>query len=152
MGKHDTKAYKNKSIERRSSSFSNAGSSVKGHGFALARKRKFLKKYGKSMQRGLQKDLKADTTSDQDSLKLQKRKSISNELIAAREKFKEDEKAREQRKKDIAEAKKAHQEEVAKNVQKRRKVSKDLSKRTKKGQPVMKNQIMFMLDKIKSNK
>ena len=51
---------------------------------------------------------------------------------------------------EIEEAKQKHYETVMKNIEKRKKTSKALSKRTKKGQPVMANQIKFMLDKIKT--
>lgn len=51
---------------------------------------------------------------------------------------------------EIEEARQQHTKAVKKNIEKRKKISKALSKRTKKGQPVMANQIKFMLDKIKT--
>lgn len=128
---------------------------------------------------------------------LSKTKQKSNILNIARQKFKEEKKAREEKRKvgaliikfqslslmacqtcvafliicpvilqisnesqflnvsilsfqEIEEARQQHTKAVKKNIEKRKKISKALSKRTKKGQPVMANQIKFMLDKIKT--
>ena len=49
---------------------------------------------------------------------------------------------------EIQEARQKHNKTVMKNIEKRKKTSKELRKKTKKGQPLMKTQIEYMLGKI----
>ena len=53
---------------------------------------------------------------------------------------------------EIQEAKQRQRETIMKNIEKRKKTSIALRKRTKKGQPVMKSQIEYILDRIGGTK
>ncbi|XP_068717509.1 uncharacterized protein [Montipora capricornis] len=175
---NDTKG-KSKSHWRKQGSFLKVGSKDKGHAFVEKRKRIALREYKKLLkktrndrifngaldeeaERGFggipsrQEKANLQNVSDSSSCGTRKRnyqprrlKSV-NRYSAVENDLKKRKLEKEQRIKEREAMMEKHREEVQEKLKKRRETFGRLNRRTRKGQPVMANQIEYLLEKIQS--
>ncbi|XP_058969078.2 uncharacterized protein [Pocillopora verrucosa] len=156
----------------------NIGNKEKGHAFAEKRKKMALKEYKKLLRKTREQHENRQSADNRDNpprlqrptrvadvnttgknetesqglrrpKSQQKRKQV-NKFMAAESDFKKRKMEKEQMIKERETMIQKHREEVQEKMKKRRETFGRLNRRTRKGQPIMANQIEHLLDKIQS--
>lgn len=154
------------------------GNREKGHAFAEKRKKMALKEYKKLLRKTREEDENRKSGDNRGSRPLwerptrvanvnttekketesqrvrrptsQKKRKQVNKFMAAENDFKKRKMEKEQKIKERETMIEKHREEVREKMKKRRETFGRLNRRTRKGQPIMANQIEHLLDKIQS--
>ncbi|KAL9955228.1 hypothetical protein ACROYT_G036520 [Oculina patagonica] len=149
---------------RKPANLINIGNKEKGHAFVEKRKKIALREYKKLLKK-TREEHKEPTTSEQEreehhgrlegrlqgvrKTSQHKRKQV-NKFTAAESQFKKRKLDKEQQIKEREVMIQKHREEVREKMKKRRETFGRLNRRTRKGQPIMANQIEHLLGKIQS--